>query len=184
MTIDTWFEWCRQNSYFSCFMPISMSYGAYFSVPVTISSDCDHNAEFERLHKNSCFSCFLPPFSWAIAHSFRFLGQFLVIVTTETSFEWRRQTHIFHVCCPFSWAIAYIFRFPIWFPVMVTTDTWFDWLYENSCFLCFVPPFSWAITHIFSVPGTISCNREHRYRVWGASPKLAFFMFSAHFRWL
>jgi hypothetical protein len=155
-------------------------------------------------YRSHC-SCFLP-ISWAIAHNFRFLGQFPATVNTDTSFERRRKTRVFHVSSlhfcglelivslflPISWATTHIFWFPGWFLATVTIDTWFEGHRKNSWFSCFLSWFSWAIAHsfhvfahfmgysaYFPVPGMISCYRTCRYMFWEASQKYVFFMFCA-----
>ena len=93
------------------------------------------------------------PILWAIAHIFRFLGWFLVIVTTDTWFERLCKNSCFSCLRP-----------P--FPLSITHS-----FHVSANFMGF--------SAHFSISRAISSYRKHRFLVWEVSQKLMFFIFAA-----
>jgi hypothetical protein len=125
------FEGHRQNSAFLFFLPIFVGYSAQFSVPQTISSYRDHR----NIVRVSLLKQVFCPFSWAIAHIFRFSGRFPSIVTIGTWFEWCRQNTYFSCFLPIFVGYSAQFLVPRTILATVYTDTWFEGHRETSFFM-------------------------------------------------
>jgi hypothetical protein len=79
------------------FLPIFVGYIAQFSVLGTICTDRHHTYMVLVASPKVAFLHVFYPFSWVIAHIFRFLGRFPMTVTTYTCFKMLHENSCFHV---------------------------------------------------------------------------------------